>query len=67
MVLIQVCDRCLTASCWHGEFMCDEFQQAGTRYMEVTELRILDREHPDFWKTDEELASNGHEARPIQQ
>lgn len=56
-MLIQVCDRCPTASCWHGTFMCDEFRKAGTTYMEVTELRVLDREHPDFWETDEELAS----------
>lgn len=55
-MLIQVCDHCLCASCWQGVFFCSNYKEAGTRYMEVTELRLLDREHPDFWKTDEELA-----------
>lgn len=22
--LVTVCDHCLCASCWHGEFMCDD-------------------------------------------
>jgi hypothetical protein len=28
--IITVCDACLCASCWHGEFMCEEAQTAGT-------------------------------------
>lgn len=43
--LIEVCDKCLTASCWHGEFMCDEAQNAGTTLKKISELLVLDREH----------------------
>jgi len=28
--LIEVCDHCLTASCWRGEFMCQDSRNAGT-------------------------------------
>ena len=27
--IIIVCDKCLQASCWYGEFMCDEAKHAG--------------------------------------
>lgn len=53
--LITVCDKCLQASCWQGEFMCDESQGAGTVQKTRRELEALALEHPDWWKTDEEL------------
>src|SRR4030042_3599611 len=28
--LITVCDKCFMASCWHGIFMCQDAQNAGT-------------------------------------
>lgn len=54
--LIQVCDKCLQASCWQGIFLCDRSQNAGTVYKTVEELTKLNLEHPDYWKTDAELS-----------
>ncbi len=50
IIRVTVCDKCLTASCWQGSFMCDEAQNAGTVEKTVTELKKLKREHPSFWK-----------------
>jgi len=36
--------------------MCDEYFDAGTVYKTVAELRELNLEHSDYWKTDEQLA-----------
>ena len=46
--LVQQC-RCLRASCWHGEFMCDDAQNAGTTLKTIRELRRLNLEHKDNW------------------
>ncbi len=46
---VTVCDKCLTASCWWGELMCEEAQNAGTVEMTVEELTKLHREHPSHW------------------
>lgn len=47
---IIVCDKCLMACCWHGEFMCEEAQNAGTVEKTVKELKELDLEHPRHWE-----------------
>jgi len=47
---IIVCDKCLQASCWHGDFMCDDAQNAGTVKKTIAELKKLNREHPDHWE-----------------
>lgn len=47
--LIEVCDVCLTAACWYGEFMCELAQTAGTVKLPVATLKTLNREHPDQW------------------
>jgi hypothetical protein len=44
---ITVCAECLTASCWHGEFMCDNAVTAGLAEKTVAELRALRLEHPN--------------------
>lgn len=44
---VTVCGRCLTAICWHGEMMCDESINAGTIEKRASELRALNREHPE--------------------
>ena len=44
--LVTVCDKCLRASCWHGEFMCDDARSAGTVQKTVAQLRSLRLEHP---------------------
>lgn len=46
---VTVCDKCLTASCWHGEFMCADARNAGIVEKPVSELRKLGREHPDHY------------------
>jgi hypothetical protein len=51
---VLVCGKCLRASCWYGEFMCDDAQSAGLKILQVNDLRKLDREHEDFW-TDEKM------------
>ena len=36
--------------------MCDNARSAGTVYKTKAQLRRLKREHPSYWKTDDELA-----------
>ena len=47
---VTVCDKCLQASCWQGEFMCDKAHTAGTMEKTIEELTILKLEHPSHWK-----------------
>jgi len=47
--LITVCEECLTASCWHGEFMCDNAVNANIIQKTVKELMGLNLEHEDNW------------------
>ena len=54
--LITVCYACLQASCWQGVFMCDKSSTANTIRLRRAFLKELGREHPSYWKTDEELA-----------
>jgi hypothetical protein len=48
--MVTVCDNCLQASCWHGEFMCDASKFAGTVEKPLSELQALGLEHPHYWK-----------------
>ena len=43
---VTVCNECLTAACWHGEFMCERSRKAGTVERTVGVLRELNREPP---------------------
>lgn len=43
---VTVCAECLTASCWHGEFMCDRSRHANVKSMRASELNVLQLEHP---------------------
>lgn len=43
--LVTVCASCLTASCWHGEFMCGNSRTANVIDKRASELRELGREH----------------------
>jgi hypothetical protein len=54
--LITVCAACLQASCWQGIFMCQQSQNANIVQKTRRELRLLNLEHPSYWKTDRELA-----------
>lgn len=42
---VTVCAACLCASCWHGEFMCQQSRDADTAERRASELRTLKREH----------------------
>lgn len=53
--LVTVCDQCLTAACWHGEFRCERSTTAGTTKLTVAQLRALRREHPDHY-SEEKIA-----------
>lgn len=35
---ITVCDACLCASCWQGQFYCEEYKTAGTTERTVRQL-----------------------------
>lgn len=48
--LITVCDACLCAACWHGEWLCERSRSAGTVKKTVADLEELHREHPDQWR-----------------
>lgn len=47
--LVTVCASCLCASCWLGEFGCDNYRAADCQQFTVSELRKLDREDPSYW------------------
>ena len=44
--IVIVCSVCRTASCWHGEFMCEASRSAGIVKVPASKLRVEDREHP---------------------
>ena len=46
---VIVCDKCLTASCWHGEFICQQSQSAGVTKKLASELKALNLEHPSHY------------------
>lgn len=49
---VTVCDKCLQAACWAGEFMCQESRGAGTTDMSIEKLRLLQYENPYWWFRD---------------
>lgn len=51
--IIEVCDQCFCASCWHGLFMCDGAREAGTVFKTARELRALAVEHSDYFSLKE--------------
>jgi hypothetical protein len=54
---VTVCESCLQASCWQAIFCCDNYKNADITQRSRRELMRLDREHPSYWKTDEQLAN----------
>jgi hypothetical protein len=47
--LVWVCSECLRASCWHGEFTCEDEKLATITRRLASELRALGREHPSHF------------------
>jgi hypothetical protein len=44
---VYVCNSCNTASCWNGEFFCDNYLDAGIHKTTASKLRELNLEHQD--------------------
>ncbi len=43
--IVTVCSACLRASCWLGQWPCEDFKTASTVDMPASQLRALGREH----------------------
>lgn len=56
---VTVCAECLTASCWHGVFMCEWAFRADITTRTVRELNELGREHPSNYSIDRVRAVEG--------
>lgn len=52
---VTVCDSCLTASCWHGEFMCEQSCGANIATLKASELCQMKREHEDNYSREKLL------------
>lgn len=48
-IWVTVCDKCLCASCWQGEFYCSEYRTAGTVEKHISELRARKLESAHYW------------------
>lgn len=58
---VTVCSACLTASCWHGKFMCDRSRNASTIRVSRSTLDKLGKEHPDNYSDERLLEVCGEE------
>jgi hypothetical protein len=47
---ITVCASCLQASCWRGEFYCEDYKRAGTVEKTLEEFETLNLESYHYWK-----------------
>jgi hypothetical protein len=47
---VTVCASCKRASCWQGQFYCDDYRAARTVDLTVSELKELNLEHPSYWQ-----------------
>lgn len=61
---VQVCSSCLKASCWYGEFRCEEYLSADLTIKTVEELRKLKLENEDYW-SDEYMEKVYGESSPF--
>lgn len=62
--IIEVCDKCKKASCWYGEFMCEENRNAGTKLVTISELKKLKYENEEYW-SDEYMTKMYGEPNPF--
>ncbi len=60
---VMVCDACLRASCWYGEFMCDDARSAGLTVLTVGDLIKLGSEHEDNWSDEKMMRVYGNANR----
>jgi len=52
---VTVCKECRTASCWHGEFMCQKAQHADVVDVLASVLCAENREHPENYSREKLL------------
>lgn len=57
--VVTVCSLCLRASCWQGEFMCDNAYGANIVRRKISTLIRVSvynygelQEHPEYWNND---------------
>lgn len=63
--MIYVCDNCLQASCWAGEFMCDSARSAGLFRARISDLRRMALEHRSYWDRADLRAPDSDRRTPI--
>lgn len=63
--LVTVCASCLTASCWHGEFMCQKAKTSTTTVYRASELRAAGREHSDNFSREKIRRVTGSPPREV--
>jgi hypothetical protein len=61
--VIEVCSSCLTASCWYGEFLCEESKNSYTELKTVADLRKLKLENEENWSDKKMTLIYGEPAR----
>jgi len=54
--IVQVCSACKRASCWYGQFMCDESKTADTEFHTVKELRDMKTSESEHYWSDEYMS-----------
>ena len=48
--LVIVCSSCKRASCWQGDFYCDDWKAAHIEAIPRSELEKMELESADYWK-----------------
>ena len=47
--MVDVCEACRTAACWHGTFLCAESKHADVISVPASVLAAERNEHPDYY------------------
>lgn len=63
--MIYVCNKCLTASCWAGIFMCDDARSAGLYRTTRAQAKRFNLEHEDYLNLPEVVAPNSDTSTPL--
>lgn len=63
---VVVCSRCHCASCWHGEFLCEEARDADVRQLPASKLRQLGHEHPHHFSKANIRRVTGADPEPVE-
>ncbi len=60
--LVEVCEGCGRACCWHGDIMCWDSAYKGTEKKTVEELDLANLEHKDYYSKEAIEEVYGEEA-----